>query len=93
MSQDPRHRRLGERCDRCHGVNGNSTDPRVPALAAQRADYLERILNAYRTGARKSTAMSAMSKVLTEADVGMLAAYYSQQKARAVVYVQLPAKP
>ncbi len=82
-----------ERCDRCHGVNGNSADPRVPALAAQRADYLERILNAYRTGARKSAAMSAMSKVLTEADVGMLAAYYSQQKARAVVYVQLPARP
>jgi cytochrome c553 len=82
-----------ERCDRCHGVNGNSADPRVPALAAQRADYLQRILNAYRTGARKSTAMSAMSKVLTEADVGMLADYYSQQKARAVVYVQLPAKP
>jgi cytochrome c553 len=81
-----------QRCDRCHGVNGNSTDPRVPAIAAQRADYLERILNAYRTGARKSTAMSAMSKVLTEAEVGMLAAYYSQQKARAVVYVQLPAK-
>ena len=82
-----------QRCDRCHGVNGNSTDPRVPAIAAQRTDYLERILNAYRTGARKSTAMSAMSKVLTEAEVGMLAAYYSQQKARAVVYVQLPAKP
>jgi cytochrome c553 len=81
-----------QRCDRCHGVNGNSADPRVPAIAAQRADYLERILNAYRTGARKSTAMSAMSKVLTEAEVGMLAGYYSQQKARAVVYVQLPAR-
>ena len=81
------------RCDRCHGVNGNSTDPRVPALAAQRADYLDRILNAYRTGARKSTAMSAMSKVLTEAEIGMLAEHYSRQKARAVVYVQLPAKP
>ena len=26
-----------QRCDRCHGVNGNSTDPRLPALAAQRA--------------------------------------------------------
>lgn len=82
-----------ERCDRCHGVNGNSTDPRVPALAAQRADYLERILNAYRTGARRSAAMSAMSKVLTEAEVAMLAAHYSQQKARAVVYVHLPARP
>jgi cytochrome c553 len=36
--------------------------------------------------------MTAMSKMLTDADVGMLAAYYSQQKARAVVYVQLPAR-
>ena len=23
-----------QRCDRCHGLNGNSTDPRAPALAA-----------------------------------------------------------
>ena len=23
-----------QRCDRCHGVNGNSIDPRLPALAA-----------------------------------------------------------
>ena len=35
--------------------------------------------------------MAAMSKALTEADVGMLAAHYARQKARAVVYVQLPA--
>jgi cytochrome c553 len=81
-----------QRCDRCHGVNGNSTDPRLPALAAQRADYLEGILNAFRSGTRKSPAMTAMSKVLTEADVGMLAAHYAHQKARAVVYVQLPAR-
>lgn len=80
-----------ERCDRCHGVNGNSTDPRLPALAAQRAEYLEGVLNAFRTGARKSPAMTAMSNMLTEADVGMLASHYARQKARAVVYVQLPA--
>lgn len=79
-----------DRCDRCHGANGNSTDPRVPALAAQRAEYIEAILNAYRTGSRRSQAMSAMSKVLTEADASQLAGHYSRQKARAVVYVQLP---
>ncbi len=80
-----------QRCDRCHGVNGNSTDPRLPALASQRADYLEWILKAFRTGARKSPAMTAMAKVLTEADVATLAAYYARQKARPVVYVILPA--
>jgi cytochrome c553 len=79
-----------QRCDRCHGVNGNSTDPRLPALAAQRVDYLEKVLHDYRTGARKSPQMAAMADVLTEDDIKNLAAYYSRQKARAVVYVTLP---
>ena len=83
---------LAGRCDRCHGVNGNSTDPRLPALAGQRLDYLERVLHAYRTGARKSPAMAAMSEMLTEADVENLAAHYARQRARSVVYVTLPAK-
>jgi cytochrome c553 len=81
-----------QRCDRCHGVNGNSADPRLPALAAQRVDYLEKTLHAYRTGERKSPQMAAMSEALTETDVENLAAYYARQKSRAVVYVTLPAK-
>ena len=79
-----------QRCDRCHGVNGNSTDPRLPALAAQRQDYLEKVLEDYRTGARKSPQMAAMSDVLTEQDISNLAGYYSHQKARGVVFVILP---
>ncbi len=81
-----------QRCDRCHGVNGNSTDPRMPALAAQRAEYLELVLDAYRTGARKSQAMAAMSKMLTPGNIGDLAVHYSRQKPRAVIYVVLPEK-
>jgi cytochrome c553 len=81
-----------QRCDRCHGVNGNSTDPRMPALAAQRVDYLEKALHAYRTGQLKSPQMAAMSNVLTATDVENLAAHYAGQKARAIVYVTLPAR-
>jgi cytochrome c553 len=81
-----------QRCDRCHGTNGNSTDPRLPALAAQRLDYLVKTLNAYRTGQRTSPQMAAMSDVLTESDVEGLAAYYARQKARGAVYVMIPAK-
>ena len=80
------------RCDRCHGVNGNSVDPRSPALAGQRFDYLEKALNAYRTGARKSPEMAAMADVLSETDVKNLAGHYSRQRARAFAYVVLPAK-
>jgi cytochrome c553 len=79
-----------ERCDRCHGVNGNSTDPLMPRLAAQRADWLDQTLHAYRTGARKSTAMAAMSAQMSEADVKELSAFYARQSARAVSYIVLP---
>lgn len=81
-----------QRCDRCHGVNGNSTDLRAPALAAQRADYLERVLLAYKSGARKSPQMAAMLAVLTEEDIAGLAGYYARQKPRAVLYVPVRAK-
>ena len=76
-----------ERCDRCHGVNGNSTEADLPALAAQRQDYLEKVLNAYRSGERKNTTMAYMASQLSEGEVAGLAAHYAQQKARAVVFV------
>lgn len=81
---------MAQRCDRCHGVDGNSTDPRSPAIAAQRAEYLEKVLRAYRKGERKSTAMAAMLDGLSDADIEGLASHYSRQKARTVVYVSLP---
>ena len=83
---------LAQRCDRCHGVNGNSTDPRLPALAAQRADFLVSALHDYQRGIHKNSTMSAMSSTLTETDIENLAAHYARQKARAVVYVMLPSK-
>jgi cytochrome c553 len=83
---------LSERCDRCHGINGNSIDPMVPVIAAQRADWLEQVLNTYHTGSRKSSAMAAMTSVLSEAETKELAAHYSRQTARAVTFIPLPSK-
>jgi cytochrome c553 len=83
---------LSERCDRCHGINGNSIDPVVPAIAAQRADWLEQVLKTYHTGARKSTAMAAMTSLLSEAEIKELAGHYSRQTARAVAFIALPSK-
>ena len=83
---------LTDRCDRCHGINGNSIDPLVPAIAAQRTDWLEDVLKTYHTGARKSAAMAAMTSVLSDAEIKELAAYYSRQAARAVTFIPLPAK-
>ena len=81
-----------QRCDRCHGVNGNSTDPILPALAGQRVDYIEKVLHDYQTGARKSPQMAAMSEVLSDADIKSLAAHYSRQKAKAVMFIAVPGK-
>jgi cytochrome c553 len=82
----------GEKCDRCHGLNGNSTRPDAPALAAQRLDYLEAALSAYRSGARKSPEMTAMSSILTPDDIKGLAAHYAHQKGRPVVFIMVPSK-
>jgi cytochrome c553 len=81
-----------EKCDRCHGPNGNSTRPEVPALAAQRVDYLEAALSAYQSGARESPEMAAMSSVLTPDDVKGLAAHYALMKARPVVFIPVPSR-
>jgi len=80
------------RCNRCHGINGNSTDPRFPMLASQRADYLRKALQEYRAHQRKNSAMVPMAEGLSEADVDNLAIYYAHQKARAVLFVPLPGK-
>jgi len=79
-----------QKCDRCHGVNGNSVDPFLPALAGQRVEYLVKALRDYRTHVHQSSTMAAMSDALTEADIENLAAYYARQKARAVVFVPIP---
>lgn len=80
------------RCNRCHGVNGNSTDPRTPMLASQRAGYLKTALHEYRTHKRASSAMVPMAEGLSETDIDNLANYYAHQKARAVLFVPLPRK-
>ena len=76
-----------QRCDRCHGVNGNSIDPRLPALAAQRLDYLDKVLRSYQKGERKNTTMAAMSAGLSDAEIENISTYYAQQKARSVVFM------
>ncbi len=81
-----------QKCDRCHGLNGNSTDPRIPALAGQRLEYLQTALGEFQTGARTSPEMHAMSDVLSDDDIKNLATYYSHQKARAVVFMSIPGK-
>ncbi len=79
-----------EKCDHCHGVNGNSVRPEVPALAAQKMDFLAAALRSYRDGGRRSSEMAAMSGILSDDDIAGIAAFYAYQKARSVAFVIVP---
>ncbi len=57
------------RCERCHGIDGNSSDPRFPMLAGQDETYLRSALKFYATGVRENTTMHAMSDPLSAMDI------------------------
>ena len=78
------------RCERCHGIDGNSNDPRFPMLAGQDETYLRKALKAYATEERNNTTMHAMADPLNSMDIERLGAYFASQQAKAVVYIQLP---
>ncbi len=67
-------------CVACHGQNGISVNPTWPTLAGQHEDYLVKAMNQYRDGTRKEAVMTQMAAQLTDADVELLAHYYSRLK-------------
>ena len=67
-------------CVGCHGVNGNSTMPGVPSLAAQNARYIYLQLRDYQEGRRDNPMMSPMAAGLTRPEMQALATYFSTQK-------------
>jgi cytochrome c553 len=78
------------RCDRCHGSDGNSTDPRFPMLAGQNAPYLRSVMQAYAGGNRSTTIMHKMSEPLSEADIERIVSHYASREPRSILYVQIP---
>jgi len=79
-----------QRCERCHGMDGNSTDPRFPMLAGQNPGYLGKALKAYAGNTRDSSTMHAMADPLNTSDIENIVAYFSSQQPKSVVYMNLP---
>lgn len=73
--------RKAQACVVCHGLSGNSTDPAMPSLAGQPAQFIATSLYMFREGIRKDTLMSPIGSGLSNADMNELAAYFSRQKA------------
>lgn len=78
------------RCERCHGVGGNSSDSRFPMLAGQDENYLIKALKISTEEGIANSTMHRMADSLSARDIERLAAYFSSQQPKAVVYIQLP---
>ena len=65
-------------CIACHGQNGISLSPTWPTLAGQHEDYSVHALNQYRDGKRKDPVMVPLVAALSDAEVALLAKYYSR---------------
>jgi cytochrome c553 len=79
-----------DRCERCHGIDGNSTDPRFPMLAGQDRTYLVNALQSYTGTSRSNSTMHAMSAPLSGDDIEAIAGYYSTREPKSVIYMQFP---
>jgi len=77
------------RCERCHGIGGNSNDPRFPMLAGQDASYLKNTLIA-KSASESDGTMHAMADPLSSMDIERIGTYFASQQPKAVVYIQLP---
>ncbi len=78
------------RCNRCHGIDGNSTDPRFPMLAGQNEGYLRVAMQAYSADSQSNSIMHKMSQSLSGTDIERIVTHYASQEPKSVVYIQLP---
>ncbi|MGL6291785.1 MAG: c-type cytochrome [Silanimonas sp.] len=83
----------GQSCASCHLEGGaQSIDGNTPLLAGQYADYLEKALKDYRSGARVNVLMNAQvgaadgANKLTDADIQNIAAYLASQPQAVDIY-------
>jgi cytochrome c553 len=71
-------------CGTCHGVRGNSEQPKFPRLAAQNANYLAAQLKSFRGQTRGDpdaiSYMWGMAGPLSDETITALAQYYSTQQ-------------
>ena len=79
-------------CVGCHGVNGNSTMPGVPSLAAQNSRYIYLQLRDFQEGRRNNDMMTPMTAGLSRDDMKEIAQYFSEQKLSSKGFKADPAK-
>ncbi len=81
---------IADKCDTCHGKNGNSEDGKVPSIAGFSAPFISDTLNAYKEGDRTGkkykpengdeTDMNEVAKKLSDDDIENIANHYAAQE-------------
>ena len=72
---------VGGVCFVCHGAEGESSSEVFPRLAGQHWEYTAKQLENFKSGKRKSTAMSAMVAKLTPDEMVALGRYFEKKAA------------
>jgi sulfide dehydrogenase cytochrome subunit len=70
---------LANTCAGCHGTNGSSVGPASPTIAGISRDYFIESMKAYQSGDRLSTIMQRIAKGYSEAEIELMADYFSKQ--------------
>lgn len=67
-------------CAACHGATGHSVNAVWPHLAGQNAIYIDRQLQAFKSGERMNEQMAPIVAGLSEQDMSDIAAYFASQQ-------------
>lgn len=67
-------------CVACHGADGVGKADQYPNLKGQKVAYTVKQLQDFKSGARKNATMNTVARPLSEADMQMLAKFFSQVK-------------
>lgn len=66
-------------CQGCHGETGISAEALIPKLAGQYSVYISKQFRNYQSGEREHQIMSAMSVIISDAELKDIAAYFASQ--------------
>lgn len=80
-ADDHAGRALAANCTGCHGTQGRSAGP-IPTIAGLERGYIITAMKEFKSGARQATIMHQHSKGYSDADIELMADYFSTQRAR-----------
>lgn len=70
-----------QQCRVCHALDGTGTNPMIPNIGGQSAEYLSKQLQDFRAGRREDPQMSIIAEGLTDDEIRELAAWFASVEA------------